>query len=397
MAITGLFGSSPYELQQGRQAQLAAAADAYGKTNPNDPYGFDRARSGLYMAGNQLGGGIAGLLGAQDPEMKKAADLQAILQQFDMTTPEGLMQAGKVAQAKGYGNEAMQAFAKAQEMTQARALTRKTTADATKVELEAQREENLRKELANLPEGFTNADVEKVVIKYGGADKVLATLTAVQARQAAAEAKVEAAQIKADNDLQMAARRGEDMRTLTQMKIDSDQKIAQMQQETKQMLLSMKPPSAAQLKAETDAAKKAEGKEGLSGTLTVANKLIDDIAAKGGMTDTTVNGLSNVFTALGASPIGQGAARMAGTDVQAKRDELDSVRLQLLNAVKESTGMSSQQLNSNVELQTWLNSLGSSGMSKQANKAILKNIENRFLKGYQAPAGADTDPLGIRK
>lgn len=121
MATTGLFGSSPYELQQGRQAQLAAAADAYGKTNPNDPYGFDRARSGLYMAGNQLGGGIAGLLGAQDPEMKKAADLQAILQQFDMTTPQGLMQAGQAAQAKGYGNEAMQAFAKAREMQKAEA------------------------------------------------------------------------------------------------------------------------------------------------------------------------------------------------------------------------------------------------------------------------------------
>lgn len=116
MAITGLFGSSPYELQQGRQAALSKAADAYGQTNPNDPYGFDRARSGLYMAGNQLGGGIAGLLGAEDPEMKKAADLQGILQQFDMTTPEGLMQAGKAAQAKGYGNEAMQAFAKAREM-----------------------------------------------------------------------------------------------------------------------------------------------------------------------------------------------------------------------------------------------------------------------------------------
>lgn len=116
MATIGLFGSSPYELQQGRQAQLATAADAYGKTNPNDPYGFDRARSGLYMAGSQLGGGVASLMGVEDPEMKKASDLQAILQQFDMTTPDGLMQAGKAAQAKGYGNEAMQAFAKAREM-----------------------------------------------------------------------------------------------------------------------------------------------------------------------------------------------------------------------------------------------------------------------------------------
>lgn len=138
MATTGLFGSSPYELQQGRQAALSKAADAYGQTNPNDPYGFDRARSGLYMAGNQLGGGIAGLLGAEDPEMKKAADLQAILQQFDMTTPQGLMQAGQAAQAKGYGNEAMQAFAKARELQKASADIAKTEAETLKAMRERQ-------------------------------------------------------------------------------------------------------------------------------------------------------------------------------------------------------------------------------------------------------------------
>ena len=116
MATTGLFGSSPYELQQERQAQLATAADAYGRTNPNDPYGFDRARSGLYMAGSQLGGGIAGLLGAQDPAMKKAADLQSIAQEFDMTTPEGLIAGGKKAISLKYVNEGMAALAKAQEL-----------------------------------------------------------------------------------------------------------------------------------------------------------------------------------------------------------------------------------------------------------------------------------------
>lgn len=70
MAITGLFNQTPYGLQQERQAALEESAAAYGKTNPNDPYGFDRARSGLYMAGSQLGGGIASLMGVEDPAMK---------------------------------------------------------------------------------------------------------------------------------------------------------------------------------------------------------------------------------------------------------------------------------------------------------------------------------------
>jgi hypothetical protein len=115
MATTGLFGSSPYELQQERQAQLATAADAYGRTNPNDPYGFDRARSGLYMAGSQLGGGIAGLMGVEDPQMKKAADIQSILKNFDPTTYEGLQGAAKALGEKGYAQEAVNIAAKAEE------------------------------------------------------------------------------------------------------------------------------------------------------------------------------------------------------------------------------------------------------------------------------------------
>ena len=70
MATIGLFSQTPYGLQQERQSALEESAAAYGKTNPNDPYGFDRARSGLYMAGSQLGGGIASLMGVEDPAMK---------------------------------------------------------------------------------------------------------------------------------------------------------------------------------------------------------------------------------------------------------------------------------------------------------------------------------------
>ena len=89
--------------------------------------------------------------------------------------------------------------------------------------------------------------------------------------------------------------------------------------------------------------------------------------------------------------------RAFGTKEQAKRDELKSVRLQLLNAVKEATGMSSQQLNSNVELKTYLDSLGSEGMSKEANLAILDNLSRRYLKGEAAqPLKNKSDPLGIR-
>jgi hypothetical protein len=61
------------------------------------------------------------------------------------------------------------------------------------------------------------------------------------------------------------------------------------------------------------------------------------------------------------------------------------VRLQLLNAIKEATGMSAQQLNSNVELQTYLKSLGSEGMTAEANLAIIDNLSKTYLGKGMAP------------
>jgi hypothetical protein len=96
---------------------------------------------------------------------------------------------------------------------------------------------------------------------------------------------------------------------------------------------------------------------------------------------------------------------MVGTANQAKRDELNSVRLQLFNSVKEATGMSASQLNSNVELKTWLNSLGGPEMTKEANEAILNNISNKYLKGMpkttnmpssNAPQGTAANPIVLK-
>jgi hypothetical protein len=241
MATTGLFGSSPYELQQGRQAALSKAADAYGQTAPNDPYGFDRARSGLYMAGSQLGGGIASLLGVEDPEMKKASDLQAILQQFDTTTPQGLMQAGQAAQAKGYGSEAMQAFAKAQEMVQSQAITRKNVADATKTEVSARQEEQLRAELAALPANATEQDVMGIMVKYGSPDKVFAALQASQSRRDAQEGRVQTAQIAADARIEAAKLAGATAREIAQMRRDTAVEMAAIRAEDKKAAAANKP------------------------------------------------------------------------------------------------------------------------------------------------------------
>jgi hypothetical protein len=61
--------------------------------------------------------------------------------------------------------------------------------------------------------------------------------------------------------------------------------------------------------------------------------------------------------------------------------------------------MSAQQLNSNVELQTYLKSLGSEGMTAEANLAIIDNLSKTYLgkgmMGASSAAPATTPGSGL--
>jgi len=104
--------------------------------------------------------------------------------------------------------------------------------------------------------------------------------------------------------------------------------------------------------------------------------------------------LSNVLSSVAASPVGQVAGRAAGTEAQTQRDIASSARLQLFAAVKNATGMSSQQLNSNVEFTTWLNSLTDPSRGIETNRAILENMRKFIDSGgtYTAKKGGGEKP-----
>ena len=90
---------------------------------------------------------------------------------------------------------------------------------------------------------------------------------------------------------------------------------------------------------------------------------------------TTRGGLSNLGASMQASGLGQALGRAGGTEAQSSRDTISSSRLMLLNAIKQATGMSAQQLNSNVELQTWLKAVSDPSQSVETVDKILGNIE----------------------
>jgi len=379
--VGGLFGITPegYQQQQNQQALRQAAELAQ-----LDP--MARARTGIIYGANRL----VGALGGQDPQLQKISAIQALGQQFDVTTPEGLMQAAGAIRTQ-YPDVAFGLSQKAQELGLSRAKTQKETFSLSQ-------ETKLRDELSRLPPDATQEQILGVVTRFGSPDRVLAALQASSDRAAQRETQLTIAKDRIDANIQAAKDRNATAKDIAQMTIDGKKEIANL-------AASLKGPSAAVIKAQERADKIAEGKESLSDTVEVAKTLVSDLAKSGGMTSTSNGPLSNLITSLGTGTVGQVGGRVFGTANQAKRDELNSVRLQLFNSVKEATGMSASQLNSNVELKTWLSSLGGADMTKEANEAILNNISNRFLKGMpkatgmpssNAPQGTAANPIVLK-
>jgi type II secretory pathway pseudopilin PulG len=388
--VNSLFGITPESLLAQREA--AANKQAMDYASMADPY--QQANYSIYQGVGNVARGVGGMLGAQDPQMAKAAALQNILKQADTTTPEGLATLAQTLGQQGFGQQAMQVMDQARQARLQTSQANKAAIEEQRLTLSAAKEDAMTKELATLGPNATQEDYLKVVTKYGDAKTILPTLQASMDRAAQRQQQLTMAQAAADAKIEAARVAGESKETIARMMIDSKTQLAQL-------AASLKGPSAAVLKAEEKANMKAEGQQGLADTVEVAKTLVKDIADKGGMTTTSKGALANMVTSLGTGTVGQFAARAAGTEVQSKRDELKSVRLQLLNAVKESTGMSATQLNSNVELKTWLDSLGAENMTKEANLAILNNISNRYLKG-KAPmsstgqAGTASNPIVLK-
>lgn len=140
--------------------------------------------------------------------------------------------------------------------------------------------------------------------------------------------------------------------------------------------ISGKEPTAAKREE-----KSAQGKEQLAAAIDSMRANLDLLRDAGGMVSNDKDVSTNALARLRSSALGQGIGGIVGTKEQTARKELDSSRLQLLTAIKDASGMSSQQLNSNVELKTWLDSLGSTKSDYESNSKILDNLEDIYLRG----------------
>lgn len=218
--VMSLFGITPEALQAQREQQLQQQALQFAQLSP-----MQAAQAGFYTAGNRLGTAVGGLLGAQDPELARATALQGILKNIDSTTPEGLAAGAKQLAQAGFGVQAMQLAEQAQQTQLRAAQTGKAAAEQRKIDLSVAQEDKLRQELASLGPDATEADILKVVTKYGPPDKIMAALQTAQAKReslASQEQRAQEALVSRERMAQEA--------NATRMM------IAQMQNATTQML-----------------------------------------------------------------------------------------------------------------------------------------------------------------
>jgi hypothetical protein len=246
--VQSLFGVTP-EMYQQRQAQQAdAAAMQFAQLSPMQQAQYGIAR-GAY--------GLAGALGAPDPQLQMISARNAIARQIDYNNPESIMQGVNALSQAGDTMGAMQLADVARKMesemaqrAQRLSAARASEAAAEKTRLGIEQENKLRAELSQLGAGATEEQIRGVLVKYGDPDKVLTALqtaaTRDQDRQARAdaaaaanearaataaaanEARVEAARIAAEARLQAARDAGATRVELARIAQENKKDLAQL-------------------------------------------------------------------------------------------------------------------------------------------------------------------------
>jgi hypothetical protein len=94
-SVMGLF-TNPQQYQQGLQAEALNRGVSLARLSP-----VERAAAMGYAGAAQAGRGFAGMMGAEDPQMKIQSMRQQILQQVDQTDPQSMAQAAQALNQAG--------------------------------------------------------------------------------------------------------------------------------------------------------------------------------------------------------------------------------------------------------------------------------------------------------
>lgn len=136
---------------------------------------------------------------------------------------------------------------------------------------------------------------------------------------------------------------------------------------------SAKPPTAAQVAKDK---RMEEARQALSKDIETQLGYYKKLADIGAMTSPTRSGAENVLAFARSSGPGQQLERAIGTDAQTLRDNIKNTRQRLFMQIKDATGATAGQMNSNVEMQAWLNSMTDPQQSIETVRETLKQMDS---------------------
>lgn len=110
--------------------------------------------------------------------------------------------------------------------------------------------------------------------------------------------------------------------------------------------------------------------------------------------------LENIFDYLATSSGGREIQKMTGSKQSKYLSEITNSRKLLATAIKNATGMSAQEMNSNTELQLMLDALTDPTQGIEAARSTLQTINDLYGVGAQTPAkspASNIPPAAVQK
>ena len=235
-------------------------------------------------------------------------------------------------------------------------------------------------------------------------------------QQQALQAKKEQAEQALAAKMELAQQAGADRRTLMEMQLQGRKEIAGMMAAVQResiaarrdaMAQGNKPPAGYRYKpdgsleaipggpADQKLQQAGTGRETVNSLIATLRDQYSQLHQGGGIADPKAGVMSNLAAGIGSSGVGQFAGRMVGTQNQSLRNQISQQRPLLLNAIKQATGMTAKQMDSNVELKMYLAAATDPTLDIRANLAALDKLDELYgLSGKTAtpPASGSNNP-----
>jgi len=125
---------------------------------------------------------------------------------------------------------------------------------------------------------------------------------------------------------------------------------------------------------------KTQARQGVDGTLARIKEQYDILKKEKEIVSTENTAMENI-AARTKTKLGPSVGKTIGTKAQSARDTIANLRQALLADIKAATGMSSKAIDSNVELQSFLASLGDPDQSFETIRDTLAELSKKYGTG----------------